>query len=164
MECLFLFLLEGNMINKELEDKINKQLVIPAELIAYEPNVTEEQLKRIMELLEAKKYRKFYQCGSWRKVRADILRLYNHECILCKLLQGKITTHDNRLKSGDYRGLQVHHMLEIEYKSNHDYCLTPVVNGKANLILTCQVHHNLLHNRGENIIKAKNKFINEERW
>ena len=157
------FLLEGNMINKELEDKINKQLVIPAELIAYEPNVTEEQLKRIMELLEAKKYKQFYQCGSWRKVRADIISLYHSECILCKL-QGKITTHDHRLKSGEYRGLQVHHMLEIEYKSNHDYCLTPVVNGKANLIVLCHQHHNCIHNRGENIIKAKNKFMNEERW
>ena len=42
------------MINKKLEDKINKQLVIPHELIGYEANVTEEQLKRIIELLEAK--------------------------------------------------------------------------------------------------------------
>lgn len=151
------------MINKELEDKINERLVIPAELIGYEADVTEGQLKRIMELLEAKSYRQFYQTSAWRKVRADIISLYNHECILCKL-QGKITTHDHRLKSGEYRGLQVHHMLEIEYRSNHDYCLTPVVNGKANLILTCQVHHNLLHNKSENIIKAKNKFTNLERW
>ena len=157
------FLLEGNMINKELEDKINKQLVIPAELIAYEPNVTEEQLKRIISLLKAEKYRQFYQTSAWRKVRADIISLYHGECILCKL-DGKITTHDHRLKSGEYRGLQVHHMLEIEYRSNHDYCLTPVVNGKANLIVLCHQHHNCIHNRGENIIKAKNKFMNEERW
>ena len=140
------------MINKKLEDKINKQLVIPQELRSYEANVTEEQLKRIMELLEAKKYRQFYQTMAWRKVREDVLNAYNHECILCKL-RGKITTHDHRLKSGEYRGLQLHHMLEIEYKSNHDYCLTPVVNGKANLI----------HNKGQHV-KAKNKFINEERW
>ena len=152
------------MINKELADKINKRLVIPHELIGYEPNVTEEQLKRIMELLSNKKYRQFYQTSAWRKVRADIISLYNHECILCKLLQGKITTHDHRLKSGGYRGLQVHHMLEIEYRSNHDYCLTPVVNGKANLIVLCHQHHNCIHNRGENIIKAKNKFTNLERW
>lgn len=151
------------MINKKLEDKINKQLVIPHELIGYEANVTEEQLKRIMELLEAKKYKQFYQCGSWRKVRQDILYAYNQECILCKL-GGRITTHDHRLKSGEYRGLQLHHMLEIEYKSNHDYCLTPVVNGKANLIPLCQHHHNLIHDKENNIIKAKNKFINEERW
>lgn len=151
------------MINKKLEDKINKLLVIPQELRSYEANVTDEQLKRIMELLEAKKYRQFYQCGSWRKVRRDIMHYYHNECVLCKL-GGRITTHDSRLKSGDYRGLQLHHMLEIEYKSNHDYCLTPVVNGKANLIPLCQHHHNLIHDKENNIIKAKNKFINEERW
>ena len=151
------------MINKELADKINKQLVIPRELTSYESNVTEEQLKRIMELLEAKKYKQFYQCASWRKVRQEVLQTFHNECVLCKLLNGKITTHDNRLKSGNYRGLQIHHMLEIEYKINHDYCLTPVVNGKANLIPLCQLHHNLIHNK-ENNIKAKNKFMNVERW
>ena len=150
------------MINKKLEDKINKQLVIPHELIGYEANVTEEQFKRIMELLEAKKYRQFYQCGSWRKVRQDILNIYK-ECVLCKM-EGKITTHDNRLKSGEYRGLQVHHMKEIEYKSNWDYCLTPVINNKANLIPLCHKHHNLIHDKEKKFIKAKNKFKNEERW
>lgn len=150
------------MINKELADKINKNLVIPRELTSYESNVTEKQIKRIMELLETKKYKQFYQCASWRKVRQDIISYYHNECILCKL-NGVIRTHDHRLKSGEYRGLQLHHMLEIEYKSNHDYCLTPVVNGKANLIPLCQLHHNLIHNK-ENNIKAKNKFMNEERW
>lgn len=152
------------MINKELADKINKELVIPD----FETEtLNKDFIKQVKKWIEEDKQIYFYHNSKWLKLRQEILRTYHNECVLCKLLNGKITTHDNRLKNGEYRGLQIHHMKEIELYP--EYCLSPTVidimTGKkvANLIPLCQLHHNMIHNK-ENNIKAKNKFMNKERW
>ena len=150
-------------MNKKLENKINKELIIPNIEFDKQSNDTTKWIKK---LIEENKVILFYHSAKWKKVRQEVLRTYHNECVLCKLLNGKITTHDNRLKSGEYRGLQIHHMKEIEQYP--EYGLEPIIidpiTGEkiVNLIPLCNYHHNAIHGK-ENNIKAKNKFTNEER-
>ena len=93
-------------MNKKLENKINKELIIPNIEFDKQSNDTTKWIKK---LIEENKVILFYHSAKWKKVRQEVLHTYHNECVLCKL-EGKITTHDNRLKSGEYRGLQIHHM------------------------------------------------------
>ena len=152
------------MINKELADKINKELVIPD----FETEtLNKDFIKQVKKWIEEDKQIYFYHNSKWLKLRQEILRTYHNECVLCKLLNGKITTHDNRLKSGEYRGLQIHHMKEIEQYP--EYGLEPIIidpiTGEkiVNLIPLCNYHHNAIHGKENNILKIKPQ-LNKERW
>lgn len=151
------------MMNKKLENKINKELIIPNIEFDKQSNDTTKWIKK---LIEENKVILFYHSAKWKKVRQEVLHTYYNECVLCKL-EGKITTHDNRLKSGEYRGLQIHHMKEIEQYP--EYGLEPIIidpiTGKkiVNLIPLCNYHHNAIHGKENNILKIKPQ-LNKERW
>ena len=152
------------MINKKLENKINKELIIPNIEFDKQSNDTTKWIKK---LIEENKVILFYHSAKWKKVRQEVLQTFHNECVLCKLLNGKITTHDNRLKSGEYRGLQIHHMKEIEQYP--EYGLEPIIidpiTGEkiVNLIPLCNYHHNAIHGKENNILKIKPQ-LNKERW
>ena len=152
------------MINEKLLQKIEKELIIPNIGIDRQ---TEQDTRWIEGLIEAKRIKSFYDSAKWDRVRRWVLESYHNECVLCKLLNGKITTHDNRLKSGEYRGLQIHHMKEIEQYP--EYGLEPIIidpiTGEkiVNLIPLCNYHHNAIHGKENNILKIKPQ-LNKERW
>lgn len=150
-------------MNKKLEDKINKELLIPK--IEFDKQ-TKDITKWIRGLAQQDKMILFYHSAKWKKLREEVLNAYHNECVLCKM-QGKITTHDNRLKSGEHRGLQVHHMREIELYPEHglEPIIIDVMTGKrtVNLIPLCHYHHNLIHEKENNIVKRKSQ-LNKERW
>lgn len=150
-------------MNKKLENKINKELIIPK--IEFQKQ-NKEITKWIEKLVQENKIILFYHSAKWKKMRNVVLHAYHNECVLCKL-DGKITTHDNRLKNGNYRGLQIHHMKEIELNPEHglEPIITDLITGKkiVNLIPLCNYHHNMIHGKENNILKVKEQ-LNKERW
>ena len=129
------------MINKNLEDKINKELVIPR----FEIDRTNKDfIKQVKRWIRVDKQVYFYHNSKWLKLRQKLLQAYHNECVLCKL-SGKTTTHSKVDK-----GLECHHMYELELYP--EYCLSPTVidimTGKkvANIIPLCIDHHLQIHN------------------
>ena len=148
------------MINKDMENRINKELVIPKFEIE---KINKDFIKQVKKWIEGDKQIYFYHNSKWLRLRQEVLHAYHNECVLCKL-DGKITTH-----SKANRGLECHHMYELELYP--EYCLSPIVTdivtGKkiANIIPLCAAHHLQIQNQQRNLNKSKKqKFKNVERW
>lgn len=151
------------MINEKLLQKIEKELIIPNIGIDRQ---TEQDTRWIEGLIEAKRIKSFYDSAKWDRVRRLVLESYHNECVLCKL-EGKIKTHDIRIKNSQRRSLQVHHNYELYKYPEHG--LEPIVIdvlGKkhVNLIPLCFNHHNTIHNKKNNLIIKEKKQLNIERW
>lgn len=74
------------MINKDIEDKISKELVIPKELLKHKRR-TKEQSRSIRQwinrLVQEDKIQELYNSRQWYKVRAEVLRAYDNHCVMC---------------------------------------------------------------------------------
>lgn len=74
------------MINKKLEDKINKELIIPSELLKYRRR-TKGQSRSVRQwinrLVQEDKVQELYNSRQWHKVRAEVLRAYENHCVMC---------------------------------------------------------------------------------
>lgn len=93
----------------------------------------------------------FYNSYAWHKVRAEVLKLDNYECQMCK-------------KEGRYtRGEIIHHIHHL--KDCPELALSIFDDdGNRNLITVCKYHHDLEHPEHHKQFIARKKPLTNERW
>lgn len=103
-----------------------------------------ELINWIIGLIKNNNIHAFYVSGTWKRLRAEVLKEQNNECQMCK-------------SKGKYkRATTVHHIKHV--KEFPWLALT-----KTNLMCVCNECHNILH--PEKYFKYKKKIpVNEERW
>ena len=103
--------------------------------------------KKLLQAIESGREDIFYNSRTWRKKRRQILERDNFECQMCKEL-GRVG-----------KGETVHHIKHLKYRP--DLGLVD-----ENLLTLCYAHHNEVHPEkwGRGKAKAKDKFVNKERW
>ena len=70
------------MINKDMENRINKELVIPKFEIE---KINKDFIKQVKKWIEGDKQIYFYHNSKWLRLRQEVLRAYHNECVLCRL-------------------------------------------------------------------------------
>jgi 5-methylcytosine-specific restriction enzyme A len=100
--------------------------------------------------------RKFYDSGSWKRLRIEVKKRDNNECQECKR-QGRVSIDTNEYSESAKRKkiqLVVHHIKELEH--HPDLALDI-----DNLETVCVDCHNKEHGRS---FDKKEKKWNDERW
>jgi 5-methylcytosine-specific restriction enzyme A len=100
--------------------------------------------------------RKFYDSGSWKRLRTEVKMRDNNECQECKR-QGKVKIDTNEYSENAKRKkiqLVVHHIKELEH---HPELALDI----DNLETVCVDCHNKEHGR---LFDKKEKKWNDERW
>lgn len=92
--------------------------------------------------------KQFYNSSAWQRVRQQVLKRDNNECVMCKV-EGKVTTREHAV-------LEIDHIEELEQHPE----LALDIN---NLRTLCSHHHNVRHNRFDGK-ETKEKQWDDEKW
>ena len=114
--------------------------------------MTGEQLLKLQEKISADNVDSFYHWKDWERLRAEGLRMDNHECQICK-------------RKGRYRRADiVHHVKHL--KDRPDLALSIWDGEERQLVSVCRQCHEDLH--PERTVRYRYgktvKPITEERW
>ena len=114
--------------------------------------MTGEQLLKLQEKISADNVDSFYHWKDWEQLRAEVLRMDNHECQICKR------------KGRDRRADIVHHVKHL--KDRPDLALSIWDGEERQLVSVCRQCHEDLH--PERTVRYRYgktvKPITEERW
>lgn len=114
--------------------------------------MTGEQLLKLQEKISTDNVDSFYHWKDWEHLRAEVLRMDNHECQICK-------------RKGRYRRADiVHHVKYL--KDRPDLALSIWDGEERQLVSVCRQCHEDLH--PERTVRYRYgktvKPITEERW
>ena len=114
--------------------------------------MTGEQLLKLQEKISADNVDSLYHWKDWEQLRAEVLRMDNHECQICK-------------RKGRYRRADiVHHVKHL--KDRPDLALSIWDGEERQLVSVCRQCHEDLH--PERTVRYRYgktvKPITEERW
>lgn len=99
-----------------------------------------------------------YKTKEWEKLREEVFKLDHNECVRCNN-----TIFDSGRPKRLVKPTVVHHIFEADKYPAFKYDIWVNINGKVyrNLVSLCRDCHEEIHGRGK---KAKDKFVNEERF
>jgi len=94
----------------------------------------------------------FYCSEVWRRIAAEVRKLDNNECQICKA------------KGRHRRGEIVHHVKHLKDRPDLAMSIYDPVTGERQLITVCKQCHEDAHPENMVISSKKDRFTNDERW
>ena len=115
-------------------------------------SITPSELVRLTELLAAGREVVWYNCGAWKRMRGEVLRMDHFECQRCKA-------------SGKYRrGEIVHHVKHLSDRPDLALSMFDPDTGERQLITVCKRCHEQLHPEAQRQYKPAREPVTVERW
>ena len=110
------------------------------------------QLRRLRHMIETGNEAGFYKWAAWVKIRAEVLRLDNYECQICKA-------------RGRYRrGAIVHHVKHLRDRPDLALSIRDPDTGERQLLTVCKRCHEELHPEGMRQTAQPSRPLTAERW
>ena len=112
--------------------------------------ISAARLQQLCALIQAGRGELFYHWPEWQALRAEVLRLDNRECQLCKA------------KGRHSPARIVHHVKHL--RERPDLALSLFDGDVRQLISVCKRCHELLHPEGQRQSQISAKPLTPERW
>lgn len=114
--------------------------------------ISQGQLARLNGLIAAGREAEFYSWRSWRKLSADVRRLDNNECQICKA--------HGRYK----RGYIVHHVQHLTTRPDLALSVYDPDTGERQLLTVCKQCHEDEHPEALRWKSTSTLPVTTERW
>lgn len=109
-------------------------------------------LPRLESLVESGDEAAFYSWRKWRRLRAEVRRMDNYECQLCKA-------------RGCYRrGTIVHHVKHIQERPDLALSVWDPDTGERQLVTVCKDCHEAAHPESLRQFQPQKEPVTLERW
>lgn len=120
--------------------------------------ISDGRLAQLQRLIDDGRECEFYSWDEWRrKVRAEVLKLDNFECQLCKA-RGKV-----RSCAGGSRMI-VHHVKHLRDRPDLALSMFDPDTGERQLLTVCKDCHEALHPESMRQYEAHAAPLTSERW
>ena len=113
---------------------------------------TDEKILKLHTLIEQENTDCFYRWTEWRKLRAQVLKLDNYECQLCKA-KGRYS-----------KAIIVHHIKHLKDRPDLALSIYDSNTGQRQLISVCKECHEKEHPESQRQYMPKAEPVTKERW
>lgn len=114
--------------------------------------ISEQQLRRLRELLAIGKGDNFYGWRCWRRLAARVKSMDNYECQYCKV--------NGRYAPGEI----VHHVKHLKDRPDLALSIWDPATGERQLVTLCRDCHTVEHPEHLQYSQVRYEPLTEERW